>query len=230
VDVIGKPRHDWCKHCRPGKGCSIYADRPQECQHYFCLWLVRPDFGDEWFPARAKIIGDLHYSKADQALFVRFHVDPAFPNRWREEPYYTQIKRTALAGLHRKISDQTVHTVVSLRGKWTLILPHRECAYEPGITFSTPDEGFEFVPCAEDRIRAHGAILGQLREAGLDAMRANPSLVMRGGAAIEEAAWNSPVIRALVDAEQDKGPARAIKEAMVASWRRVESEIAISMG
>ena len=38
-DEINKPANQWCKHCRPGAGCTIYNDRPLVCRA-FCLWLV----------------------------------------------------------------------------------------------------------------------------------------------------------------------------------------------
>ena len=35
VEDIGKPKSQWCQHCKPGKGCSIYADRPATCKSSF---------------------------------------------------------------------------------------------------------------------------------------------------------------------------------------------------
>ena len=40
-----KPPGVWCKHCNPGRGCSIYADRYTECQAFMCQWLL--GFGSE---------------------------------------------------------------------------------------------------------------------------------------------------------------------------------------
>jgi hypothetical protein len=151
VPAAGKPEHDWCKHCRPGHGCKIYDTRPEECAHYGCLWLIRPDWGDEWFPAKAKIIADLYKHKDDGNTYCRFHIDPAFPNRWREEPYYSWIKRGALAGLQGTLFDgQPFLTVVSLRGKWTLILPHRETAYERGAILRFGECHFEYFKCQDE--------------------------------------------------------------------------------
>jgi hypothetical protein len=61
----------------------------QRCIDFLCSWLVDDDgtvFGDEWFPAKCKMVlsvGD------DKVLTV--HVDPGFPNAWRNEPYYSQL-------------------------------------------------------------------------------------------------------------------------------------------
>ena len=57
VPELSKPAGEWCKHCRPGKGgCSIYKTRPDICKGFACMWLVDPDFTEDWKPTRAKIV------------------------------------------------------------------------------------------------------------------------------------------------------------------------------
>jgi hypothetical protein len=88
VAELNKPIDTWCQHCKPGKGgCTIYADRPAPCVNFTCGWLDDPNIGDEWFPARCKMVLN---EKQDGGLLVT--VDPAFPNAWRREPYYSQLK------------------------------------------------------------------------------------------------------------------------------------------
>jgi uncharacterized protein len=53
---LNKPAGVWCQHCDKGKGCRIYADRPQGCRDYMCLWKVMPDFPEELRPDRCKVI------------------------------------------------------------------------------------------------------------------------------------------------------------------------------
>jgi hypothetical protein len=91
IDELAKPIDTWCQHCKPGNGgCSIYASRPATCVNFSCGWLTHPNypnFGDEWFPARAKmIVGPM----PNGGLLIT--VDPAYPNAWRREPYYSQLK------------------------------------------------------------------------------------------------------------------------------------------
>jgi len=50
IRALAKPPGHWCPHCRPGEGCVIYAERPEECRTFACLWLrgfgpdrIRPD-------------------------------------------------------------------------------------------------------------------------------------------------------------------------------------------
>jgi len=88
VAEISKSIDTWCAACKPGKGgCTIYDHRPRACANFRCAWLINEDenLGDEWFPARAKMI--LTY----QSWGLLVSVDPAFPNAWRHEPYHSQL-------------------------------------------------------------------------------------------------------------------------------------------
>jgi hypothetical protein len=53
---LDKPAGIWCQHCDKGKGCRIYAARPQGCQDFYCLWKVMPDFPEALRPDRCKVI------------------------------------------------------------------------------------------------------------------------------------------------------------------------------
>jgi hypothetical protein len=88
-----KQRDKWCPHCRPGRGgCSIYETRPQTCRAYTCMWLLGL-FGDEWFPAKSKIVVD--FNIIEDEVCLRIHVDPTTPERWREEPFLSGIRKIA---------------------------------------------------------------------------------------------------------------------------------------
>lgn len=41
--ALDKPAGQACKFQRHGKGCTIYARRPEECQFWSCRWLASPD-------------------------------------------------------------------------------------------------------------------------------------------------------------------------------------------
>ena len=95
VAEFNKRIDTWCPHARPGcGGCSIYADRPSSCREFRCGWLSGlPEFGDEGFPARCKMVLSLRvppHSIREQGIMVT--VDPAYPNAWRREPYYSRLK------------------------------------------------------------------------------------------------------------------------------------------
>jgi len=111
----------WCPHCRmPGGGCSIYATRPAPCRDYKCQWLVDERFGAHWFPAKAKILIDRKLE--DEKAYVIFVVDPDYPTRWREEPWHSDIRKIAKAGLNGVLGINWI-TVVSIRDKRLVIGP-----------------------------------------------------------------------------------------------------------
>jgi len=109
----GKPdAHDWCKFADLAcGGCSIYAKRPHECSEFMCMWLLDTSFPDYWFPAKSKIV--IHTVLEKLTAFVVFIVDPAYPTRWREAPYFDDIKKLAKAGIEGR-KGQTWHTLVSI--------------------------------------------------------------------------------------------------------------------
>jgi hypothetical protein len=94
IAEFDKPAGVWCRHAAPGKGCTIYAERPGSCRAFFCLWMQDATFGPEWKPDRAKFVTYLQ----GNGINLQVAVDPAFPNAWRREPYFSRIAQWARAG------------------------------------------------------------------------------------------------------------------------------------
>ena len=90
-EPLNKPAGMWCEHFKDGVGCSIYGEHPDGCKNYKCGWLERPEYGDEWFPNKSKII----IMEKHEHKIITFIVDTQYPNRWRDEPYYSHITQTA---------------------------------------------------------------------------------------------------------------------------------------
>ena len=137
-----KQPHQWCRHAAPGGGCNIYPDRPLRCRAFTCAWLLDERLDEKWFPARSKIVVDAKMD--DQTPVVVFHVDPAYPERWREKPYYQGIKLMARRGLCG-MNGRFWQTIVVIGTRRLIVLPNREVAYGPGINVRVGDE-FEFIP------------------------------------------------------------------------------------
>lgn len=99
IDIVAlnKPIGQWCPHCLKRKGCSIYDSRPNECRTFNCEWLTNVNFGEEWYPARSKMV--IRHVRDGGTSKLVFHVDPGSPLSWRNEPYYSQLKRLARNGL-----------------------------------------------------------------------------------------------------------------------------------
>jgi hypothetical protein len=104
VPPMDKPSNVWCKACSPGKGCGIWETRPQFCRDFHCHYILDADVGDDWRPDICKFIMNFQTSNM---LYVK--VDPANRLAWKEEPYYSVLKRLSekfiAAGGHILVGD-----------------------------------------------------------------------------------------------------------------------------
>ena len=98
VAELDKPPMVACKHGVEARGCRIYRDRPAECRQFYCGYLLDPALDERWKPSRAKLI----VAFDEYPYAVAIHVDPASPDAWRTEPFYSQIHRWALAAARRQ--------------------------------------------------------------------------------------------------------------------------------
>jgi hypothetical protein len=105
-----KKDHQWCPHAKPGHGCVIYPRRPEACREFHCMWLINEKFPDYWYPKTAKIV--INTMNENGVSYVAFVVDPAYPNRWREDPWFSDIKKTAQIGLDGKLGKKWITIVL----------------------------------------------------------------------------------------------------------------------
>jgi len=117
VAALDKPGGAWCRHCRVGRGCGIYEERPQECRTFGCLWLADPLFPDELKPERSKLVFVLEANKARLVA----HCDPGRPLAWRQPENYRLLKNIA-----RVSAESGRQLVVALGESYTAILPDRD--------------------------------------------------------------------------------------------------------
>jgi len=73
--------------------------------------------GDEWRPTKAKMV----LSPGADGKRMTVHVDPAFPNAWREEPYHGTLRKLA-----REAADAKGQVVVYLKKRAIVILPDKD--------------------------------------------------------------------------------------------------------
>jgi hypothetical protein len=125
IEQLAKAISSWCPHCRPGRGCLIYANRPAECRTFSCLWLVNDQLDRYWKPSKSKLV----LTTSEDGIEVR--CDPGFPDAWRKEPFRSEIRQWAISG---ETHDVTV--VVMVGQRMTLITPDRD--FDLGIV--GPDE------------------------------------------------------------------------------------------
>jgi hypothetical protein len=125
IEELAKPAGAWCPHCKPGRGCLSYAERPTECRAFNCLWLVDEQLEHHWKPNRSKLV----LTTSEDGIEIR--CDPGFPDAWRKEPFQREIRQWAVSG---ETLDVTV--VVVTGQKLILVTPDRE--FDFGIV--QPDE------------------------------------------------------------------------------------------
>jgi hypothetical protein len=73
IEELAKPASFWCPHCKPGRGCLIYPDRPAECRSFSCLWLVNDQLDLRWKPNKSRLV----LTTSEDGIEVR--CDPGFP-------------------------------------------------------------------------------------------------------------------------------------------------------
>ena len=115
IAELNKPEGTWCKHAKPGQGCSIYADRPGECRKFHCGYLSS-ELSEEWHPVKSKIV-----LSANSAGGITAIVDPGRPDAWREAPFYLQLK--AWAG---ELLPQQRYVVVRIAKRAIAVLPDHD--------------------------------------------------------------------------------------------------------
>lgn len=115
IEELAKPVGSWCKHCKPGRGCLIYDDRPAECRTFSCLWLVNDQLDQRWKPNKSRFV----LTTSEDGIEVR--CDPGFPDAWRKEPFRSEIHQWTVSGESHDV------TVVVITGqKMILVAPDRE--------------------------------------------------------------------------------------------------------
>jgi uncharacterized protein len=134
---VNKLKDDWCRHCRPGEGgCSIYKQRPPVCREYTCSWLAgtMPDY---WYPLRSKMVLDR------QGGMLRVLTHPEHPDRWREEPYHSELKVLARTGLMGTTDETFYLTIVYLSSTYYFILPHSDVRFVQDMYINVREVGRE---------------------------------------------------------------------------------------
>jgi hypothetical protein len=119
IAALKKPVGQWCPHCAVGQGCTIYAGRPPECAAFTCVWLSTPALGEEWKPARSKIV--LVYDARNNHLVA--HVEAGNAAALKKSPYREKLQDWMKAALPR---GGRVYLAVG--GQMSLLLPDGEHA------------------------------------------------------------------------------------------------------
>ncbi len=116
IDALDKPGGTWCPHCPSKKSCVIHGEHPQECRDFLCGYLTVEGLGEDWKPAKSKIIMAAELDGQRMTAVV----DPARPDAWRRAPYFDQLKAWAEAAV-----PYNGQVVVRVGERYWVILPDR---------------------------------------------------------------------------------------------------------
>jgi hypothetical protein len=124
VAAVNKPVNQFCQHCDLGKGCKIYDDRPLMCRSFSCAWL-QGHLDDDWYPETAGMV--VHFSQDA----VNIAVDPAFPERWKQEPYFSKLSEWSLNGI--KATGRPGYATLVVAGSDRFLLLGRTIVPDPTL-------------------------------------------------------------------------------------------------
>jgi hypothetical protein len=117
IKELDKQAGVWCRHCQVENGCRIYLERPSVCRDFHCSYLLDAGLGEEWKPARSKMV--LTTELGGRRLTI--YVDPQRPDAWKREPFYSALKkRAALA------APQRGQVLVCIGRRMFMVFPDRD--------------------------------------------------------------------------------------------------------
>jgi hypothetical protein len=85
VQPLNKGAGVRCPHLRgePGKSCSVYDSRPDDCRVFTCLWRMSDDLLPDWIaPASAGFVISVDGSLDRLPTVFTIHPDPLRPDNW----------------------------------------------------------------------------------------------------------------------------------------------------
>ncbi len=132
VAALEKPANTWCTHFAKGVGCSIHAERPGACRDFQCLWTFAVVLDDRWRPDNCKFV----MRPGPGQEFV-IDVDPAHPDAWKSEPFYSQIKAWS-----DRSSGAYQMVMVRAGGRLMVVFPEGEVDLGPELPGRGVESGY----------------------------------------------------------------------------------------
>jgi hypothetical protein len=87
IESVGKKAFEWCTHCNPKTGCTIYENRYEECKIFQCLWTwAEGTLGElikELKPNKVKFI--MTYNHSTETIEIT--PDDTYKNNWKKYLY-----------------------------------------------------------------------------------------------------------------------------------------------
>jgi Fe-S-cluster containining protein len=138
VTAVEKPMGELCRHWQTGTGCTIYDRRPQMCRSFSCAWL-QGHLTEEWYPEKSGMV--VHFSQDA----VNVQVDTDYPDRWREEPYFSKLREWSLNGI--RATGKPGYATLVIVGADKFLILGRTVVPDPTLF------GTAFLPIAPETFR-----------------------------------------------------------------------------
>lgn len=104
IRELDKPGNVWCRHCEIGVGCRIYAERPEACRVYECIWLQtqrlpRP-IAFNLRPDKSRVVIGVTNGGEEIVLYVT----PDRPRAWNQGGFRQQVAEFLGRGVRVHVS------------------------------------------------------------------------------------------------------------------------------
>lgn len=127
-----KPAGKWCPHCAVGIGCGVYAERPETCRTFQCVYHEAVTHDETIDPElRPDRCGVVLSGTTDGNLVAS--CDRSKPDAWRRGKIYALLLRAVRGGFRVTISTGTTERKLILHRKDGSILLSE-------MQFTPPDE------------------------------------------------------------------------------------------
>ena len=119
IPEMDSPPGELCRHVKPGRGCGIYATRPDVCRVYQCQWKLWPALPHDFRPDLCGVM--LASGGTEERPCLLAACDLADPEAWRREPMYGFLK-------HQSRAKWPALAVMATAGRrYWLITPDEDC-------------------------------------------------------------------------------------------------------
>jgi len=119
---LRKPAGVLCPH-NTGRGCAIYATRPDECRTWFCLWRRIDELPEHARPDRIGVLFAIDGRDPPRTAFEKFYIVARAINGWHDFS-----SPQAAAAVRMFVDEGTWPVWQSFGGNKRLIYPHKELA------------------------------------------------------------------------------------------------------
>lgn len=139
IPALEKPANRWCRHCAPGRGCTIYDSRPQPCRDFACVWLESQRESNPLPPELKPDQCGVVLSFAPDRRDVMVYCDPGDPDAWKSPPVLKLLVIMSRQGLRVMVGNgREYYALDHGRARRAELGPPDESGTRPFLRFLDP--------------------------------------------------------------------------------------------